>query len=59
MQAYCVTLPDKITVALLVIAGYYGNGEDRKEKLKKDGFDYKEIQSFVNELIPIVSKAGG
>lgn len=59
MQTYCVTLPDKITVALLVIAGYYGNGEDRKEKLKKDGFDYKEIQSFVNELIPIVSKAGG
>nr|DAG64802.1 MAG TPA: hypothetical protein [Caudoviricetes sp.] len=59
MQTYCVTLPDKITVALLVIGGYYGNGEDRKEKLKKDGFDYKEIQSFVNELIPIVNKAGG
>lgn len=59
MQAYCVTLPDKITVALLVIAGHYGNGDERKTKLKKDGFDPKEIQSFVNELLPIVSKAGG
>lgn len=59
MRAYCVTLPDKITVALLVIAGYYGNGDDRKEKLKRDGFDPKEIQSYVNELFPIVNKAGG
>lgn len=53
----CVAIPDKISCALLVISGYYGNGEERKKKLKDDGFDPAEIQSYVNELLPIVNKA--
>lgn len=53
----CVAIPDKISCALLVISGYYGNGEERKKKLKADGFDPAEIQGYVNELLPIVNKA--
>lgn len=38
-------------VAREVIAGYYGNGEERKTKLKADGYDPNEIQNKVNELL--------
>lgn len=38
-------------VAKQVIAGKYGNGEDRKKKLKAAGYDYDEVQKKVNELL--------
>ena len=44
----------KITVekiALEVLAGKWGNGPERKEKLKAAGYDYKEVQQKVNELL--------
>ncbi len=31
-----------------VIRGNYGNGEERKQALKEDGYDYETIQSLVN-----------
>lgn len=38
-------------VAKDVIAGKYGNGEDRKKKLKEAGYDYNAVQSIVNKLV--------
>lgn len=37
-------------VALSVIRGNWGNGEERRKKLEAAGYDYKLVQSRVNEL---------
>lgn len=39
------------TIAREVIAGYWGNGEERKEKLNNAGYDYHEVQALVNALL--------
>ncbi len=38
-------------VARLVIKGDYGNGRDRREALEKEGYDYNQVQTRVNELM--------
>ena len=38
-------------IAAEVIAGKWGNGEDRKNKLTAAGYDYKKVQARVNELL--------
>lgn len=38
-------------IAKEVIAGKWGNGEDRKKKLIKAGYDYNTIQKEVNKLL--------
>lgn len=46
------TTPSKKTVDQLadeVIAGKWGNGEDRKQRLTKTGYDYNAVQKKVNE----------
>lgn len=54
--------PDKETkktvedVAFEVILGEYGNGKHRKQMLEKQGFNYKEVQSYVNELYSVAHK---
>lgn len=45
-------LGKNFTAALLVISGYYGNGDDRKAKLKADGYDYSTVQKIVNAILP-------
>lgn len=52
-------LPQTVSVAFLVIAGQFGNGEERKEKLSKAGYNPAEVQKCVNELLPILNKYGG
>ena len=37
--------------AIDVIAGKYGNGEERKRRLWEDGFDPSAVQSIVNALL--------
>lgn len=39
------------TVAKEVIAGKWGNGAERKKRLEKAGYNYKDIQAKVNELL--------
>lgn len=34
-----------------VISGKYGNGDERKNKLKKLGYDYEKVQKAVNKAI--------
>lgn len=49
-------------IAKLVIAGKYGNGEDRKKKLEAEGYNYSEVQKRVNEILkgntPVTPTAG-
>lgn len=39
------------TLAREVIAGKWGNGEDRKKRLTTAGYDYNAVQRRVNELM--------
>lgn len=41
---------DNATIALEVIQGKWGNGNDRKENLTKAGYDYNVIQTLVNSM---------
>lgn len=56
LQTVVVKLPTTVAGAILVIGGMYGNGEDRKTALKKDGFNPEEVQKAVNDLLPIINK---
>ena len=38
-------------IAKEVIAGKWGNGTDRKKKLEKAGYNYKDVQAEVNNLL--------
>lgn len=42
---------DLETVARDVIKGKYGNGDERKRKLRNLGYDYDTVQSMVNKLL--------
>lgn len=56
LQTAVVKLPTTVAGAILVIGGLYGNGEERKASLKKDGFNPEEVQKAVNDLLPIINK---
>lgn len=51
-----ITLPGTFGAAIMVIAGEYGTGDNRKKKLELEGFNYTEVQKCVNELLPILIK---
>lgn len=55
---YLYSFPTTIGVALLVIAGCYGNGEERVKRLEADGYDYNVIQDCVNDLLSLMDKYG-
>ena len=38
-------------IAREVIRGVWGNGEDRKRRLKRAGYDYNKVQAKVNDLL--------
>lgn len=59
MTVTAINLPDTVSVALLVIAGQFGNGDERKLKLTKAGYNPATVQACVNELLPILNKYGG
>lgn len=48
-----LTDTERDSVAFDVLSGKYSNGEERRQKLKSSGYDYENIQSRVNELVPI------
>ena len=59
MDVTAINLPQTISVALLVIAGQFGNGDERKTKLTNAGYDAQTVQNCVNDLLPIIIKYGG
>lgn len=52
------TLPTTVGVAFMVLAGLYGNGEERVERLEAEGYDYDTVQDCVNDLYDIIEKYG-
>ena len=42
---------DYCDAAIRVINGYYGNGNERENKLEKEGYSYKKVQAIVNILL--------
>lgn len=40
-------------IAREVLAGKWGNGEDRKNRLKTAGYDYDKVQARVNKLVNV------
>lgn len=42
-------------IAKKVIRGDYGNGEERKQKLTNEGYNYNEVQNKVNEILKVTS----
>lgn len=46
-----ITTKSVLEIAKEVIRGIWGNGEDRKKKLEAAGYNYKEVQDKVNELL--------
>lgn len=42
---------DLKATAMEVIAGFYGNGESRKQALESKGFVYQEVQDMVNKIL--------
>lgn len=59
MECTAINLPQTVSGALLVIAGQFGNDPVRKQKLEKAGYNPKEVQRCVNDLLPILKKYGG
>lgn len=59
MNVTAINIPQTVSVALMVIAGEFGNGSERKEKLEKLGYNYNTVRKCVNELLPILTKYGG
>lgn len=51
-----IPLPGTFGAAIMVIAGEYGTGDNRKKKLESEGFNYTEVQKCVNELLSILNK---
>lgn len=50
----CFSIPPLFAAAIMVCSGYYGDGETRKERLKKDGYDPVRVQQIVNKILPII-----
>ena len=42
---------DYCNTAIKVINGKYGNGDERKTKLEKDGYSYEKVQAIVDILL--------
>ena len=58
METYMVKLPETVSVAFEVLAGKYGNGEERRIQLELDGYNYNKVQKCVNELVKLLDKYG-
>ncbi len=58
MESYLLKLPNTVSLAFAVLTGKYGNGEERRIALEKEGYDYHLVQSCVNELVKLINKYG-
>ena len=56
MMGTVIELNAVVSLALEVIAGMWGNGEERKQKLESAGYDYNRVQKCVNELVELMQR---
>ena len=56
MDGILIELTPIVSLAMEVIAGKWGNGEERIRKLQSAGYDYDKIQRCVNDLLSIAER---
>ena len=56
METLMIELTPVVALALEVIAGAWGVGDERRKKLESAGYDYNKIQSCVNDLMKVIKK---
>ena len=44
-------MKSELEIAKEVIAGKWGIGKDRENRIKKAGYDYNAVQAYVNRMI--------
>ena len=59
MKTALIELTPIVGISLEVIAGVWGNDEERVKRLKEQGYDVDRVQSCVNDLMKIINKYGG
>lgn len=58
MDTIMFRLPPIVSVAFEVLSGKYGDGDERRKALEREGYDYNKVQSCVNDLIKVLDKYG-
>lgn len=58
METIMFRLPTVVSVAFEVLTGKYGNNEERRKALEREGYDYNKVQSCVNDLVKLLDKYG-
>lgn len=56
METVLIELNDIVALAFEIIAGKWGNGDERKRKLESAGYDYNKVQKCVNDLVELMDK---
>ena len=56
MKTWGIEVSATIAAALEVIAGEYGNGEERRRALRVDAYDPDRVQAAVNDLMAVFAK---
>lgn len=56
METVLIELNDIVALAFEIIAGKWGNGEERKRKLESAGYDYNKVQKCVNDVVALMDK---
>lgn len=58
METIMFRLPPVVSVSFEVLTGKYGNNEERRKALEREGYDYNKVQSCVNDLVKLLDKYG-
>ena len=58
MDTIMIKLPPIVSVAFEVLSGKYGDGDERRKALEREGYDYNKVQSCVNDLVNLLDKYG-
>ena len=56
METVLIELNNVVALAFEVIAGKWGNGDERKRNLESAGYDYAKVQKCVNDLVALMDK---
>lgn len=59
MNTVMIEITPVVAIALEVIAGKWGNGTEREEALRREGYNAVKIQKCVNDLVTLMEKYGG
>jgi len=51
-----IELTQTVSLAFEVLAGMWGNNEERRTRLTEAGYNYNEVQSCVNDLVKMMNK---